>query len=281
MLVSVIIPTYNRETTLPRALKSAFAQKGVFYEVLVVDDGSTDGTAKWVQEMAQRRSDVRYLYESNQGPAATRNVGIREARGEFIAFLDSDDEWLPGKLARQLRFFKENPDYLVCQTEEIWIRNGRRVNSMTKHKKFGGWIFEKSLPLTLVSPSAVMMRRKFFDEVGLFDESFPACEDYDLWLRASLFLPFGLIEKPYVVKYGGHSDQRSKEFPVMDGFRIKALCKILESDKLTPSQREAAFHELRKKCEIVSQGALKRGKIDESQYYKELPERIHEQTLSA
>jgi len=205
--------------------------------------------------------EIKYLYQPNRGPAAARNLGIRESRGEFIAFLDSDDEWLPGKLAVQLRYFQENPDSLICQTEEIWIRNGRRVNPMKKHKKYGGWIFEKCLPLCIVSPSAVMMRREFFERVGLFDETLPACEDYDLWLRSSARFPIGLIEKPYVVKYGGHADQRSKEFPVMDRFRIQALRKILESGVLTPPQRDTVSQELKRKCEIVSQGARKRGKL--------------------
>ncbi len=168
---------------------------------------------------------------------------------------------MPEKLAAQLEFFEKNPDYLICQTEEIWIRNGRRVNPMKKHKKYGGWIFEKCLPLCIVSPSAVMMRREFFDKVGLFDESLPACEDYDLWLRTSAQMPVGLVEKPYVIKYGGHADQLSHQIPVMDRFRIKALQKIIESGMLNPSQKEAAEQELLRKCEIVERGARKRAVV--------------------
>ncbi len=264
-------------------------------EIILVDDGSTDGTAAYLQTVIARSpaprggttkqsqtkiasptsgglatTSIRYIFQPNQGPAAARNAGILQARGEFVAFLDSDDEWLPGKLEAQLRYFRENPDSLICQTEEIWIRKGKRVNPMKKHKKEGGWIFERSLELCLVSPSAVMVRRKFFDEVGLFDESFPACEDYELWLRASARFPIGLVEKPYVNRYGGHPDQRSREFPVMDGFRIQALQKILESGVLNPGQKEAALRELRRKCEIVSKGALKRGKIEEAKYYTDV-----------
>lgn len=275
--VSVIIPTYNRAYVLDRALRSVLSQKGASFEVIVVDDGSTDGTRHPERSEGARRSfppeadpppaggggvaalRMTYLYQSNQGPAAARNKGIGRTSGQFIAFLDSDDEWMPGKLAAQLEFFRKNPDYLICQTEEIWIRNGRRVNPMKKHKKYGGWIFEKCLPLCIVSPSAVMMRREFFDEVGLFGESLPACEDYDLWLRASARMPIGLIEKPYVVKYGGHADQRSHQFPVMDRFRIDSLRKLIDSGTLNPDQKEAALGELKRKSEIVAQGALKRG----------------------
>lgn len=268
MQVSVVIPTYNRAPLLARALNSVLDQKGGLLEILVVDDGSTDETEAKIAAAAEPR--LKYFLQPNQGPAAARNAGIRRARGEFIAFLDSDDEWLPGKLEAQLRYFQDNPDSLICQTEEIWIRNGKRVNPMKKHRKEGGWIFKRSLELCLVSPSAVMMRRKFFDHVGLFDESLPACEDYELWLRASARFPIGLIEKPYVIRYGGHRDQRSKQFPVMDQFRIKAIQKILESGILNTDQKEAAFRELKRKCNIVIHGALKRGKIEEAKYYEVL-----------
>lgn len=257
MQVSVIIPTYNRAHTLLRAIESVLNQKGVSFELVIVDDGSVDGTRELIVGLPLQ-SEIKYLFQSNRGPSAARNHGIQNSSSEFIAFLDSDDEWLPGKLAAQLRFFEENPDYLICQTEEIWIRNGRRVNPMKKHKKQGGWIFEKCLSLCIVSPSAVMMKRELFDEVGLFDESLPACEDYDLWLRASARFPIGLIEKSFVVKYGGHSDQQSRKFPAMDRFRIHALEKLLKSDILNSREREAALAELNRKCGIVSRGAQKR-----------------------
>ena len=277
-LISVIIPTYNRAPTLPRAVDSVLAQKGADFELLVIDDGSTDDTKSLYEvrrteygekECSVRRTPctvpVRFLSQSNKGPSAARNLGIKEAKGTWIAFLDSDDAWMPGKLKAQLKFFDENPDYLICQTEEIWIRNGVRVNPMKKHQKFGGWIFEKCLPLCVVSPSAVMMHRKLFDEVGLFDESLPACEDYDLWLRIAAKHPVGLIEKPYILKYGGHADQRSREFPAMDQFRIRSLAKILASGVLTPEQIVATRRQLEEKAKIYIEGALKRGKKEEAE----------------
>ncbi len=259
--VSVIIPTFNRETLLARALSSVLAQTGVSFELIVVDDGSTDGTRARVERDFPAAT---YLYQENQGPSAARNRGIERSRGEWIAFLDSDDEWLPGKLEAQISFFRQNPDCRIMQTEEIWIRNGKRVNQMTKHKKSGGFIFDKCLPLCAISPSAVMIHKSLFEEVGLFDESLPACEDYDLWLRIASRHPVGLIEKPYLTKYGGHADQCSHKYPAMDLFRIRALVKILKSGTLAPEQTALAEKTLKEKSEIYIQGALKRGKTKEA-----------------
>ena len=278
-LISVIIPTYNRKTVLPRAIDSVLAQKDVDLELIIADDGSTDDTERVIRvardsslgtcknekpERVPSPESRFFRQEKNRGPAAARNLGIKQAKGEWIAFLDSDDEWKPGKLKAQLEFFEKNPDYLICQTEEIWIRNGKRVNPMKKHKKYGGCIFEKCLPLCVVSPSAVMIHRKLFDEIGLFDESLPACEDYDLWLRIAAKYPVGLIEKPYIIKYGGHADQRSREFPAMDRFRIQSLAKILKEGILTSEQSVAARKTLEEKSKIYIEGALKRGKEKEA-----------------
>ncbi|HOG23106.1 MAG TPA: glycosyltransferase family A protein [Candidatus Omnitrophota bacterium] len=277
---SVIIPTYNRSAMLSRAIRSVLAQKGARFELIIVDDGSADGTnERDIQRMARGEKtpdknsahrhpsavQIRYLFQTNQGPSAARNFGIKESRGEWIAFLDSDDEWLPGKLRAQLDFFEQNPNFRIGQTEEIWIRNGQRVNPMKKHKKYGGWIFERCLPLCIVSPSAVMIHRTIFNEVGFFDESLPACEDYDLWLRIASRYPIGLIDKPYIKKYGGHAGQRSREFPAMDRFRIRSLAKILKEGILTPEQTMAARKTLEGKARIFIQGALKRGKKKEAE----------------
>jgi glycosyltransferase involved in cell wall biosynthesis len=265
--VSIIIPTFNRREQLQKAIRSVFIQQGIIFELILIDDGSTDGTEQIIRKDFP---PVKYFFQPNQGPAAARNRGIEQAQGKWIAFLDSDDEWLPGKLRAQIEFFRQNPGFLICQTEEIWIRSGRRVNPMKKHKKYGGWIFEKCLPLCIISPSAVMIHRSIFDKIGLFDESLPACEDYDLWLRMTCQFPVGLVEHPYVVKYGGHSGQRSREFPALDWFRIKSIVKILSSGILTPEQEAAARKMLEQKSRIYVQGALKRGKQKEVERIQKL-----------
>jgi len=265
-LVSVIIPTYNRGWILKEAIDSVLAQDFTDFELIVVDDGSTDDTG---QVLAAYDQKVIALDQSNRGVSAARNRGIGAASGQLIAFLDSDDLWLPRKLSTQVDFFHSNPGAVINQTEEIWIRNGVRVNPKTRHHKFSGMIFEKSLALCLVSPSAVMMRRSLFDEVGLFDEDLPACEDYDLWLRLSWRYPVHLIETPLIIKRGGHADQLSKA-PGLDKYRIQSLKKIIESGYLDGDSGKAAVQTLQEKCAIYAGGCRKRGKADEAEYYEEL-----------
>ena len=266
MDISVIIPTFNRRQVLPRAVRSVLGQKtsGIrSLKIIIADDGSRDGSRALIE---QEFPSLTYLHwETQKGPSFARNQAVKHARGEWLAFLDSDDEWKPSKLQEQVHFFRENPDYRICQTDEIWIRNGVRVNAMKKHEKHGGWIFEHCLPLCVISPSAVMLEKKLFNEVGGFDESLPACEDYDLWLRISSKYPVGLIPKKCVLKYGGHADQRSREFPAMDRFRVRALEKILTSGELSPEKESQAVRTLDQKTRILLAGALKRGHSEEAE----------------
>jgi len=264
--VSVIIPTFNRRHLVREAVDSVLAQDFGDTELIVVDDGSTDATAEALAVYGRR---IRLIRQSNRGVSAARNAGIRAAGAPLIALLDSDDLWLAGKLVIQTAFFQANPDALICQTEEIWMRNGLRVNPRKKHRKPSGDIFECSLELCLVSPSAVMMRRRLLDEVGLFDESLPACEDYDLWLRVACRHPVYLIDDPLIVKRGGHADQLSRH-PGLDRYRIRSLAKLLENGLLDPARDAAARRVLQKKCAIYVQGCLKRGKVEEARRYGEI-----------
>ena len=202
--VSVIIPTFNRAAPLMRALNSVAEQTCAPLEVIAIDDGSTDNTAERIE---QHFPHVRYFKQTNQGVSAARNTGIELAKGDWIALLDSDDEWLPGKLETQLAQLSQQREVLICHTEEIWIRNGVRVNQMKKHAKAGGWIFQHCLPMCAMSPSSIVIHRRVFDDVGVFDETLPACEDYDLWLRTTCRYPVLFIDKPLIRKYGGHDDQ--------------------------------------------------------------------------
>lgn len=264
--VSVIIPTYNRSWCLSEAIDSVLSQTYHNTELIVVDDGSTDETPALLARYGNR---LRCLRQTNRGVSAARNHGIQAADGVLIALLDSDDTWQPDKLARQVDFFDRQPAAKICQTEETWIRRGVRVNPKRRHRKPSGWIFEASLALCLVSPSAVMMRRELLEEMGGFDESLPACEDYDLWLRVSLRYPIHLIDDALVVKRGGHGDQLSGTAG-LDRYRIQSLDKILGGEELTPSQARAAEAMLREKCRIYAAGCRKRGKIEMAETYETL-----------
>lgn len=261
---TVIIPTYNRLHFLKEAVASVFGQTYTNFELIVVDDGSTDGTRDFVAGLA---NPVRYVRQENAGPSSARNRGFVEARGEFITFLDSDDLWQPTKLAAQIALMRNEPEATVCYTDEIWIRRGKRINQGKRHRKYGGWIFEKCVPLCIVSPSSVLMRRAFFEEVGLFDEHLPACEDYDLWLRAALRFPFHFIPEKLIVKRGGQADQLSAQWG-LDRYRVQALQKLLQEPKLTPSQRGLVLTQLTHKARILEKGFRKRGKTEEADYYQ-------------
>jgi len=267
--VSVIIPTYNRAQKVARAVTSVLYQTYTDYELIVVDDGSLDHTADTLSLFHPRLTLL--VHGENRGVSAARNTGIMASRGPLIAFLDSDDYWLPDKLAVQAAFFKAHPKAMACQTQEIWIRKGLRVNPKKKHLKPSGSIFVPSLKLCLVSPSAVMVRRSLLDEVGLFDEALPVCEDYDLWLRVSCRHPVHLLPEALVIKEGGAPDQLSKSRTGMDRFRIHSLVKLIGSGRLSPLQRDAALSELRTKCEVYGKGCLKRGKKEEGEHYLRLP----------
>jgi len=269
MKISLVIPCYNRSSLLNRALHSVFEQSFLPDEVIVVDDGSTDDTAEMLQKNFPQ---VTYLYQENSGVSHARNTGIKHATGDWIALLDSDDTWLKNKLELQISALKQSPEIKICHTEEIWIRNGVRVNAMNKHKKSGGWIFEQCLPLCAMSPSSIMIHRSIFDAVGLFDESLPACEDYDLWLRLSNYYPVLFIEQALINKYGGHEDQLSHQYWGMDRFRIKALDKLLKHEQLSNKNRLLATNMLLKKARIFQKGAEKRGKLESVTYYQSLIE---------
>jgi len=271
--VSVVIPTFNRWPLVAEAIDSVLAQSYRDFELIVVDDGSTDATGTELPKMASR---LRFLATPRKGVAAARNLGVSQSRGHYIAFLDSDDLWLNSKLERQTRFMDEHPEFHICQTDEIWIRNGVRVNPRSIHQKPSGDIFSRSVELCLVSPSAVMMTKALFERIGGFDEAFPVCEDYDLWLRISAQHQVPLIPDRLTIKRGGHADQLSRSVWGMDRYRILALQKILSSN-LDRRQEAAALKMLRQKVAIVAGGARKRGREEEAQILEALVVRFEQE----
>ncbi len=254
--ISVVIPSYNRLPLLIRAVESVLAQSSTVEEIIVVDDGSSDATS---EEIVSRYPQIRLITQPNRGVSAARNTGLRAAGCDWIALLDSDDSWLPGKIRAIRQAQRETPQIMLFHSDEIWIRNGKRVNAMKKHRKSGGWIFQQCLPLCVISPSAVVLKRELFDRVGLFDESLPACEDYDLWLRICHQMPVHYIDRPLIKKYGGHEDQLSRQFWGMDRFRIRSLQKLLDNAELNEANRQATEAMLKHKLNILLKGAQKHG----------------------
>jgi glycosyltransferase involved in cell wall biosynthesis len=277
-LVSVVIPTFNRARWVTDAVESVIGQDFTDWELIVVDDGSTDQTEAALEPYADV---LRYTRIPHAGVGAARNVGLRAGSGPWVAFLDSDDLWLRQKLSRQLQALQASPHTPLCHTDEIWIRNGRRVNPRKRHRKYGGWIFEKCLPLCLISPSSVLISRELLEEVGGFDEGLPACEDYDLWLRVTLRYPVLFLNESLIIKTGGHGDQLSRAYWGLDRFRVAALLKILRQPELHPGRRRVVIEELTYKCRILEQGARKRGKDGESVYYLQLIEALKNHASSS
>ncbi len=267
-VISVVIPTYNRRELLPRAIGSVLNQTRAPREIIVVDDGSTDDTA---QIVGNDFPQVELILQENQGVSAARNSGIKTAPGDWLAFLDSDDAWLPHKLEKQLDMLVRHPEMKICHTGETWLKNDRQVGQKKKHQKPSGWIFQKCLELCAISPSSVLIKREVFDTVGLFDESLPACEDYDLWVRISARYEVHCVEEPLTVKYGGHPGQLSCQWG-LDRYRIHALCKILDSGRINRDDVRAVHQVLSQKCHIYALGALKRGKKNEHDHFIKLPE---------
>ncbi|NCC24070.1 MAG: glycosyltransferase [Deltaproteobacteria bacterium] len=256
MLVSVIIPVRDREAFVGRAAASVLSQTWTDLELIVVDDGSRDRTRDVLAAVKDDRLTV--ITQENKGVSAARNRGLSLARGGLLALLDSDDHWLADKTVRQVRFMAET-GFSVSQTGETWIRNERRVNPGRRHLKPSGWFWERSLELCLVSPSCVMFTREFLDRAGGFDESLPACEDYELWLRAGRRFACGYLPEDLVVRRSGHPGQLSSLYHGMDLFRIKALSRQIVRDGLTGWDLDRALSVLKAKVGVHVQGCLKRG----------------------
>ena len=271
-LVSVIIPTYNRTALISRAINSVLNQTFRDFECIVIDDASDDGTDQ-LDILKTPAPGLRYIkLPSHSGVSKARNAGVAETSGQWIAFLDSDDEWRSRKLEQQVQWHCANPGFAISQTKEIWVRRGTRVNPPKTHEKKEGYIFGQSLRQCMVTPSSVMLSRKLFLDTGGFDETLPACEDFDLWLRITCRLPVGLVSEYLLTRYGGHADQLSATVMGLDRFRIQSITGLLDSKMLSSDQATIAKAELVKKAIIVANGFKKRGNREEYERYSRIAE---------
>lgn len=263
--ISVIVPTYNRAGFLKIAVESVLQQIYQDFELIIVDDGSIDGTKEYCETIDDIR--IKYIYQFNRGPASARNNGIKNAKGEYIAFLDSDDKWCDNKLQIQINEMMTQSSYLLSHTEEIWYKGKRLIKPKKIHKKRSDDIFKQSLKLCSISMSTVMIKKELIKKIGLFDETLEVCEDYDYWLRVTAYYPVLLIDKPLTIKQGGHYDQQSQKYFGLDKFRIYSLEKIIESGQLDSEKLSLAYKEFEKKCAIYGKGCIKYNRQKEGDYY--------------
>lgn len=208
MQISVIIPTFNRAQFTLRAIQSIQTQSIHVNEIIVVDDGSTDNTKKLLTN-----ENITYIYQTNQGVSQARNRGIKAAKHNWIAFLDSDDIWHEDKIKEHISLHVNNPDLLASYTAEKWIRNGKVIQLKT-HQQKEEPTFLNSLSLCKIGVSTFFCHKKIFDDIGLFDENLKVCEDYDLWLRILQKYEIKLIDKQLITKYAGHENQLSFDTPL-------------------------------------------------------------------
>jgi len=241
-LVTTVIPTYNRREELPRAIDSALAQAGVDQEILVVDDGSTDGTADMLR---QRYGDrVRCIRRANGGVSSARNLGMREARGEFIALLDSDDEWLPAKLGKQLALLRAHPDWGMVLCDVQRVDPERRPTDVLRRREAiprDGDVLLSVLRMPSLVPASVLMRRSVFDTVGGFDESLRTAEDIDFHLRVAAQFGIGVVEEPLVLAMRGHEGLSTYDGTQADYIRVMERFVTTHAARIPPQDAHGAL----------------------------------------
>ncbi len=254
--ISAIIPTFNRVNYLQRSISSILNQTYPVDEIIVVDNSSTDNTINLIKK---NFDNIKILVERQKGVSYARNLGIAKAKNDWIAFLDSDDEWMKDKIKKQVEFIIES-DFTeqFVHTNEVWFYNDQHLNQKKKHLKKGGSIFLDCLNFCKISPSSVLLKKELFKKYGYFNTKFKVCEDYELWLRLSSSISIGYISEVLLKKNGGHNDQLSKKFWGIDRYRVKALEKIILKNNLNYQYKLEALKVLIKKINIILFGAIKR-----------------------
>ena len=255
-MVDVVIPSYNRRELLKRAIRSVQKQTFKDWKLYVVDDGSSDGTAREIGALfaSSNFSSQLISLKTNQGVSRARNRGIERGLGKWVALLDSDDEWLPDKLEKQIEFSRKNPDFPLIHCNEVWLKKGKPFPQKKKHRKQGGRIFIPSVRLCCISPSSVLLKRSLLNETGLFREDFPVCEDYEMWLRVTSRRAVGFMAEALTLKHGGHPGQLSRLYPAMDYWRVKALKNYLTDKNLSREEKSLVKKTLLEKGRILLKG---------------------------
>ncbi|MEW5767211.1 MAG: glycosyltransferase [bacterium] len=241
--VSVVIPTYNAAAYLPEAIDSVLAQTFQDYEIIVVDDGSTDNTR---EVLAPYQDRIRYIHQENAGPSPAKNKGIKEARGEFVAFLDADDIWLPEKLALQMEVFENDPEVSLVHANVV--RFGENWTELEEaqwqeriaspRRRFTGYIFQPLLMQNLICTSAAVVKKSCFlddGEVGFFDQELVRAEDHDLWLRIARKYKIGYVDR-LLVRHRDHHGTLSENIDAFYEARFLVFNRHVKY--LEPAQRD-------------------------------------------
>lgn len=267
--VSAILPVRDRPLLLQEAITSIASGAVVPREVIVVLDASAaarardhDAALACSRALDARGALLILLPGPGRGPAAARNLGAARARSEWLSFLDSDDLWRPDKLRDQLDFLQSRPHLDAAHTTETWMKNDREIPVPDSLRPTTGRPLRESFGRCLVSASSVMIRRRVFFELGGFDATLTACEDFDLWIRYFVKRPMGLVPgnpHPHVIKRSGAWDQLSSTRSI-DAYRVRSLIKILGSDMLYGQDRKCAIAALQQKWGIVQSQAEKYGR---------------------
>jgi glycosyltransferase involved in cell wall biosynthesis len=234
--VSTIIPTYNRAHLIGRAIQSVLNQTYQNFEIIVVDDCSTDNTWEVIKEFIESEKRIQYFkHNENKGGSAARNTGIKMAKGDYIAFLDSDDEWLPGKLEKQLKIFKNNSVQVGAIYSGFQYIYQKGIDMDKRHiPKNRGYIYKDLLMKNCVgSASTLLIKKECFDKVKLFDKSLPSCQDYDMWIRIAKYYEFDFV-KESLVKYQVHDNQISTNLSTVIKGEKKIINKYLKELKKSP-----------------------------------------------
>ncbi len=224
-IVSVILPTYNRKKLLGRSVQSVLNQTYQDFELIIIDDGSTDDTGKVVKNF--NCEIIKYIrHDKNRGLPAARNTGIRVAKGDYIAFQDSDDEWMPDKLEKQVRAFETaSPAVGIVYTGRYRIINNKKYYAPpTKLTPKDGDLSCSLLRACWMPPQATLIKRECFKGVGMFNERFRALEDWELFLRMSKYYQFKFIDEPLVILY-----RQPDSITANQSARIKASKQILKA----------------------------------------------------
>jgi len=247
MIVSVIIPTYNRKLIVESAIRSALDQTLKDFEIIVVDDGSTDGTKEYLESLSL---PIKLISKENGGVASARNAGIKEAIGTYIAFLDSDDSWLPTKLEMQVQYLESHPDIPLVYTDEYIEVNGEVLPKTRFERADAGDDIKNNFLLpgfvqrTPIHTSAMMIRKSVFEEVGYFNETLKIHEDSELWNRISRKYKFGYIDIPLAVfRYKDGADHLMKDFyeepSKEEGRKYLKLYEEMHKDDMTDEIRKS------------------------------------------